>query len=148
MSKEATEALGENAGGNEGDKTPTQQLSACLSISQSSVPDLQTNGSQLSLGAKAGDTAMVTVAQHLIDERHIWLSKCITQGFNILDQEFAMQVEKLMSQGTPLERVNRFLAPYGPRGLFVMLGALFPEEVRIVFDPSEVADWQVRKVCL
>lgn len=145
MSMEETEILGRNEGGNQGDNTNLQQLSSSLSGSKSTLTGVR---SRLSLGLKPADAALVNVAQHLIDERHIWLSKCITQGFNILDQELAKQVEKLMSQGAPLERVNRFLAPYGPRGLFVLLGAVLPEEVKIVFDPSEVADWPVKKVCL
>ncbi len=72
------------------------------------------HGQEMSLG---------TVAQHLIDERHMWISKCITQGFNVLEGDFSSQIERLVSSGTPLERINRFLAPYGPRGLFCLLGA-------------------------
>lgn len=69
------------------------------------------------------ETSLATAAQHLIDERHMWISKCITQTLNVIEGDFSTQIERLVSSGTPLERINRFLAPHGPRGLFCLLGA-------------------------
>ena len=66
---------------------------------------------------------LATAAQHLIDERHMWISKCITQTLNVTEGDFSTQIERIVSSGIPLERINRFLAPHGPRGLFCLIGA-------------------------
>jgi uncharacterized membrane-anchored protein YjiN (DUF445 family) len=69
------------------------------------------------------DERHTTAAQHLIDERHMWISKCITQTLNVTEGDFSTQIERIVSSGIPLERINRFLAPHGPRGLFCLIGA-------------------------
>ena len=66
---------------------------------------------------------LATAAQHLIDERHMWISKGITQTLNVTEGDFSTQIERIVSSGIPLERINRFLAPHGPRGLFCLIGA-------------------------
>ena len=69
------------------------------------------------------EMSLATAAQHLIDERHMWISKCITQTLNVTEGDFSTQIERIVSSGIPLERINRFLAPHGPRGLFCLIGA-------------------------
>ena len=118
--------------------TTSLSASSLQPASRSDLLALERNGRSTNMVA--------TVSQHLIDERHIWISKCITQSFGMLEGDFSQQVESLMSSGTPLERINRFLAPNSPRGLFFLLGTAHPEEVRIVFDPAEVGEWPVKKV--
>jgi len=66
--------------------------------------------------------ALATAAQYLVDERHIWISKCISQVFSMVQGDLSKALEQVMSSGIQLERVNLFLAPHGPRGLFCLLG--------------------------
>lgn len=94
------------------------------SATATSLDEEVASSRSLDLGTgKTAAEALATVAQHLVDERHIWISKCISQVFSTVQGDLSQALEQIMSSGVQLERVNRFLAPHGPRGLFCLLGA-------------------------
>jgi len=80
-----------------------------------------------------GKEALATAAQYLVDERHIWISKCISQVFSMVQGDLSKGLEQVMSPGIQLERVNLFLAPHGPRGLFCLLGK--GKDTKLMSDP-------------
>jgi len=144
-------------------------ISSTLQLASASLSEIENNESRsvVSRGggvsrshsqnfslANTSGAAHITEKVTLVDERHIWLTKCIAQGFNMIEGENSQQaqqyVEGLLSSGTTLDRVNHFLRPYGPRGLFCLLefpsSASGTEELRVVFDPAELGDIQIQKV--
>jgi hypothetical protein len=111
------------AGGGCSQESNGQRCSPVLkSMSLSSIRSSAIKDNSMTGGEPVKTTeAMTSTAAVMIDERHVWLFKCITLGFGIQDDDFVQRVEKYMSSGKALEFVNIFLAPNSPRALFALL---------------------------
>ena len=116
-------------------------------VTRGTSPETEASSGSVSRrpGGAAAETGVGNTTM-LIDERHMWLIKIVTQLFGVHDGDFNARVEQYLTHGRSLELINHFLSPHSPRGLFVLLSLGFPEEVRLVLEPAELRDWPVKRV--
>lgn len=117
--------------GQEGDiDSPSASKSSSVAASRRASDYMLREASALLMSSKKSK-----LGSSVIDDRHMWLSKRISQGLGVPN---ISDVQHILTSKDVLDKVNRFFGRLGPRTLFVFCIDADVSTLRVGFEPEEV----------